>query len=318
VALNFERSPVDVEPNERQDDADEVTGLVDPSSDEILSWKLDGIHSRRCLPFEVALFSALVMGKVTTQQPNAGTDPNVYRHWLERDLTSPALKSVTLIEKDGTNQNQYTGIYGKSIKIIGERNAFIKLEAEFGGDGKRSTSNAAKPSGVSESYLRFGDVEFTRGGSLSGTVAAGTLSVSGGTSFKADLRSFEASISNNAVPVYEMGDNSGYVTRVERGDRYDYGLSAVLEMQDQGHQSGLENGTVYVLNIPLIGGTIAGGSGTYKYTVDLIFPKVVYLAGKKDRDGDSMIVNAEFKVLEDTTFGSAIVKVINTQSAYLN
>jgi hypothetical protein len=89
-------------------------------------------------------------------------------------------------------------------------------------------------------------------------------------------------------------------------------------MQDDAHKTGLINGTEYVLNIPIAGSVIPGGSGAFNYSVNLIFPKVVYRQAKKTRDGQELIVNAEFQVLEDPTYGSVIVQVINEQSSYLS
>ena len=320
TAFNFEGDPTDIEVNERRDNADEITGLNEPDTDEILNWKLDGSHIQRVLPHNIGQFIGMVLGKVTDDQPDVTNNSAVYRHWFERDVVNVNLPLFTLIENDGIATKQYKSIFGRTLKISGERNDFIKMEAGFGGMGQEESSGEGKPTVVAESYLRYGDAVFTRGGSLSGTVAEGTLAVGGGpTAFKVDLRSFEYSVDNQAIPIYEIGDNSGFVTRVERGDRFVHSLSAVFEMQDDSHKTGLLNGTTYVLNIPIIGAAITGTGtdGTLKYTVDLIFPKVVYEEAKKSRDGEMMIVNANFKVLEDSTFGSVIVKVINKQTAYL-
>ncbi len=320
TAFNFEGPPTDVEINEAQDNSDEVTGLNEPDSHEILNWKLDGSHQQRALPHNIAYFFGAVLGKVTSRQPDVTNNSGVYEHSFERDLVNVALPTFTLIENDGAATKQFAGIFGKTLKISGDRADFIKMEAGFGGMGKEEASAVVKPAVVAESYLRYGDVEFTRGGSLSGTVAAGDLAVGGGpTSFKVDMRSFEYSVDNQANPIYEMGDNSGYVSRVERGDKFVHDLKAVFEMQDDSHKTGLLNGTTYVLNIPIIGGAIGGANtnGALNYTVDLIFPKVVYTEAKKDRDGEAMIVNANFQVLEDSTYGSVIVKVQNKQAVYL-
>ncbi len=319
TAFNFEGAPTDVELNEAQTDLEEVTGSNEAIKHEILNWKLDGSHIQRAMPHNLAWFLGAVMGKVTSDQPNVGPDPTVYRHYFERDLVNVALPSFTLVEFDGIAKKQFTGIFGKTLKISGERTDFVKMEAGFGGMGKEESSAIAKPTVVAESYLRYGDVAFTRGGSLSGSVAGGDLAVGGSpTAFKADLRSFEWTIDNQAIPVYEMGDSSGYVTRVERGDSFSHDLKAVIEMQDDAHKTGLINGTEYVLNIPIVGGMIPGGSGTLNFTCDLIFPKVVYREAKKDRDGEMVIVNADFQVLEDSTYGTVIVKIVNEQSAYLS
>ena len=318
TAFNFEGPPVDIEINEVQTDENEVTGLNEPGRHEILNWKLDGSHAQRATPHNLAYFLACVLGKVTTQTPDAGNDPTVRRHWIERDLASVQSLVVTLIEFDGIAQKRFPGTYVKSVRVNGERNDFIKLEAELGGMGKEEASAIAKPTVVAESYLRYGDVEFTRGGSLSGSVASGDLSVGGSpTSFKADIKGFSWTIDNQANPVYEMGDSTGFVSRVERGERFTHELSALFEMQDDGHKAGLVDGTEYVLNIPIVGGVIPGGSGTFKFSANLIFPKVVYREARKGREGQVLIVNARFQVLEDPAYGSAIVEVINEQTGYL-
>lgn len=318
-AFNFEGPITDVSPNEVQTDENETTGLNESSIQEILNWKLDGSHQQRAMPHNLAYFLALVMGKVTTDQPDNINDPTVYRHYIERDLVNIALPSVTMVEYDGIANKRYLGMFGKSLKMSGSRGDFVKLEAQFGGMGKEEANADSKPSVVGESYLRYGDVNFTRGGSLSGTVAGGDLAVGGSpTSFKADLQSFEWTLDNQAQTFYEMGDASGYVTRAERGDRFQQNLSAVLEMQDDSHKTGLVNGTQYVMNIPVTGAVISGGTDSFNYSCELIFPKVVYKEAKKDRDGEVVTVNAEFQVLDDATYGSVIVKVINEQTAYLS
>jgi hypothetical protein len=318
TAFNFEGPPMDIEINEAQTDENEITGLNEPGEHEILNWKLEGSHSQRATPHNLTYFLSAVMGKVTTETPDAVNDPTVRRHWIEREIGNVALPSLTLVEFDGIAKKRFAGIFMKSVKITGERNDFLKLEAQMGGMGKEESSAISKPTVAAESYLRYGDVEFTRGGSLFGSVAGGDLAVGGSpVSFKGDLRSFSWTIDNQAIPVYEMGDNTGYVSRAERGDRFTHDLSAGFEMQDDTHKTGLINGTEYVLNIPITGGVIPGGSGAFNFSANLIFPKVVYREAKKDRDGQSLIVNAEFQVLEDTTYGSTIVKVINEQTGYL-
>jgi len=101
TAFNFEGDPTDIEVNNRQDNADEITGLNEPDSDEILNWKLDGSHTQRGMPHNIAQFIGMVMGKVTNDQPDVTNNSAVYRHWFERDLVNVSLPSLTLIENDG-------------------------------------------------------------------------------------------------------------------------------------------------------------------------------------------------------------------------
>lgn len=318
-SFNFEGEPTDIEVNAQETNESEVTGYNEPTAKEILNYKLDSSHEQRALPHNIAQFLGMVMGKVTTDKPDNVGNAAVYRHWFERDLTNVALPSFTLIENDGIATKQFTGIFGKTFKLIGARGDFIQMVCEFGGMGKEEASAVTKPAQIVESYLRYGDVDFLRGGSLTGTVAGGDLAHGSGTSFKADLRSFEWMIDNQAEAIYELGDSSGYVSRVERGDRFVQTLNAVLEMQDDSHKTGLTAGTEYVISIPIVGSAITGvdTDGSLFYTAEIILPKVVYRGAKKGRDAEKMIVNAEFEVLEDTTHGSAIVKVQNKQVAYL-
>ena len=133
TAFNFEGPITDVQPNEVQTDENETTGLNEPSIQEILNWKLDGSHQQRAMPHNLAYFLALVMGKITTDQPDNTNDPNVYRHFIERDLANITLPSVTMVEYDGIANKRYSGMFGKSLKMSGSRGDFVKLEAQFGG-----------------------------------------------------------------------------------------------------------------------------------------------------------------------------------------
>jgi hypothetical protein len=317
-AFNFEGPPTDIEVNDAQTNEEEITGLNEPSTYEILSYKLDGNHKQRAMPHNLAFFVGLVMGKVTTLTPDAGGNATVRDHFFERDLVNVDLPPVTMVEFDGITAKQFPGIFGKTFKLSADRSGFVQMECDFGGMGKEESSAISKPTVIQESYLRYGDVEFTRGGSLSGTVADGDLAVGGGpTSFKGALKNFEWTLNNNAKTIYEMGDNTGFVTRVERGDRFSQDLSGVFEMADDTHKTGLINGTAYVLNIPIVGGVIPGGTGAYNFSGNLIFPKVVYKEAKKEIEGHDVIVNTSFQILDDATYGSVIFKITNEQAAYL-
>lgn len=86
TAFNFEGDPVDIEINNDQDNGEEITGLNEPDAHEILNYKLDGTHQQRVTPHNIAQFLGMVLGKVTDDQPDAGGNSSVYRHWFEREL----------------------------------------------------------------------------------------------------------------------------------------------------------------------------------------------------------------------------------------
>jgi len=114
-----------------------------------------------------------------------------------------------------------------------------------------------------------------------------------------------------------MGDGSGFVSRVEMGDRFQNELTAELEMQDDTHKSALLSGAPFVLNIPVTGSVIPGGTGAFNFLCDIVFPRVVYREAKKDVDDQALVVKAGFQVLEDPVYGSVIDKVVNEQPGYL-
>ena len=315
-AANYESEFMNIKAANRIDDTEEMTGYEEATEDDILTLEGGGQHNRRLLPHEAAFFLGSCLGKITSDQPDIGNAPNTHRHYVERNLTDPKPLAFTMIEDNGATKNQYQATAARSVKITGERAAFAKMSVELITKGQEETSVEADPGLIDgESYLRFGDIEFQRGGSLSGTVALGTLAVAGATSFKSSLKSFEASINNGAEAINEFGDPSGYATRFEFGDRKEHTLSAELEFQDDDHGDALVSGAEYVLNIPIIGATI---EDVQKYTLNLFYPKVVYEEVSKSRDGNKLIVSAKFKVLEDATYGSFIAEIINKQTAYLN
>lgn len=314
-SANYESEFMNVNPSNRMDDTEEMTGFEEATQDDILTLEGGGQHVRRLLPNEAAFFLGSCLGKITSAQPDNIGAPLVWQHYIERNLTTPKPKAFTMVEDNGATKNRYQATIARSVQIVGERGNFAKMTVELASMGQEEDSVEADPGLITgESYLRFGDIEFQRGGALSGSVAAGTLAVAGGTSFKSELRSFEASVNNGAEAIHEFGDASGFVTRFEFADRKEHTLTAELEFQDDGHADALRNGTEYVLNIPIIGATI---ETTFKYTINLFYPKVVYEEVSKSRDGNKLIVSANFKVLEDTTFGSIIVEIMNKQTAYL-
>lgn len=319
TAFNFEGELTDVEINNRLDDSNETTTLNEASSDTILSLKLENTHQQRATPHNISQFIGMVMGSVTADQPDVVGNSAVYRHWFERQ-TAVALNSFAMVEHDGVAEKVFTGIFGKSLKISAERDDFVNIEFTFGGSGQEASASDGKATVVSEGYLKAGDVDITRGGTITGTVALATLAVgSSPTSYTSELVSFEYNIDNDAQTIYEMSNATTYVSRVERGDKFIQTLSTVFEMQGDEHKTPLIAGTEYVLNIPIVGSSITGTNtdGTQYYTVDLIFPKVVYMEGKKTTDGERVLVEATWKILEDATYGSVIVKTINKQTAYL-
>jgi hypothetical protein len=407
--LNFEGDPSEVMAKDQFDNADEITGSNEMTSLEILTRTVEVTHSQRAIPHNLSLFFALCMGKVTTDQATNGAASGMYRHYIERDLTTIVSKAVTMWEFDGLAQKVFHAMACKSAQITGERSGFCRVDAELIGRGSETVTSESKPAQVAEKYLRYGDVTMYRGGGLTGSVGAGSVAyatasvgavafggsrlddaTSGGTytgeesetvtveidatgtpdtfkwkrgngayttgvsitagaitladgititfaattghtladawtfavvGTKTDLSaktvSFSYKIDNGLEPVYELGDQTFFATRFERAGRFTHALSVQFELEDQEHHDKLltvlGQPDPMVLSIPIVGEAVS----TLFYQAKFWFPRVRYLKSTKGRDGDKLILNAEFQVEEDATYGSVIIETANKVAGYL-
>jgi hypothetical protein len=407
--LNFEGEPTEAKPLESFNNADEITGSNEMTSLEVLTQTVELTHSQRAIPHNLSLFFAMCMGKVTTDQDTNGAAAGMYRHYIERDLTTIVLKPVTMWEFDGLAQKVFHQVACKSVSLTGERSGFCRVDAELIGRGSETTTSESKPAQASENYLRYGDVTMYRGGGFTGTVACGSLAYAsasisadtfggsgldditvGGTysgeesetiyfeidatgapdtfkwkrgngawttgvnvdssavtindgitvlwaattghtlgdqwtavlvGTKTDLSaktiSFNYKIDNGMTPIYELGNQTRFASRFERAGRFEHSLSVRFELEDQEHHDKLLNTLgqpdPMAMSIPIVGDAVS----TLFYQCKLWFPRVRYMSSTKTTDGHKLVVDAEFQVEEDATYGSIIVETANKVSAYL-
>jgi len=173
--LNFEGEPSEAKPLEMFDNADEITGSNEMTSLDVLTQTVETVHSQRAMAHNISLFMAMCLGKITTDQDTNGAAAGMYRHYIERDLTTLVLKAVTMWEFDGLAQKVFHAVACKSVQIVGERSGFCRVDAELVGRGSETVTSETKPSQAAENYLRYGDVTLYRGGGLTGTVGAGSI-----------------------------------------------------------------------------------------------------------------------------------------------
>lgn len=316
--LHFEGQPASVKAAGIHTNEEEINGLVGVTERDVLTKALEFTHEQRAMPMNIALFGALCLGKVTTDQPDAGGEPNAYRHYLERDLTTLEMKSVTMIENDGVQQKEYPGVVCKTLAIIGERGGFVKINAGLMGDGAESNDATSKPTQEAESYLRFGDVTIKRGGTMSGSVAGGNLSAGSGTDISAKVREFNFLIDNQGEAEYHFGNSDKAVDAMRYGKRWLYELSMTVEMEDTTYHDAMLASTEYVIDIPIVGGVIAGGAGAENYKAIIYLPKVQFDVEKISDDKGIVLANLTATILEDATYGDCIIEIRNAKSAYLN
>ncbi len=301
--LNFEGDPMEPETDQHWVNDNEVTGELLPTKHRLLTKKLAGKHKTKAFPHLVGLFASMAMGKDT---PTVVGTTTAYQHKLEIDKTVVELPTRTMVENDGDTQHRYPGVACVGFTLSGQRGGFVEFEADLVGRGSEEVDATVKPVHVDETYLAYGDVTLTKGGVYDGT------EVTGGASLNASLKSFKLAFKNNGKGVYIMGDSSGLVGSIRRGQKYEVDFEAELELEDQSHRTDLLAGTEFVLALPIVGGI---ANDTAKYTVEVILPRVIYREAKKGVDDGILKLAAKFGVLADATYGGLILNVINLQQA---
>lgn len=162
------------------------------------------------------------------------------------------------------------------------------------------------PSRVNESPLEIASTIFNIGGKWSGSA------FEGGRTLSAEIKSLEHTFNNNGEVQYVPGAGGTYGGRYMRGGRTQT-IKLDRELREfimQKHM--LDNDTfgIYLL---------ARGAlydATYYYQAEYIFPKVAVLKAPLSVDGKRLAEAGDLQVLEDDTYGSAIVTVQNLQSKY--
>lgn len=299
----FTGEPMEPEADQFYSNTDEITGEVAPTVHRLLSKKLTGKHKSKANPHLVGLFASMAMCKDTATVVATTT---AYRHKIEVDKTVVELPYRTMIEHDGFVQFLYKGVSCGGFQLSGQRNGFVEIEADLMGSATEAIDATAKPARIAESYLTYGDVNFQKGGTFDGSA------VTGGTSLSASLIDFTVSFKNNYLGKHLMGDNTGKMGRIQRGQKYDFGFKAKFELEDQTHRTDFLAETEFVGYLPLIGGV---ANATANYGVEVIFPRLVYKAAKKGVDEGTLTLNAEFEVLSDPTYGAMLLLVTNLQTA---
>lgn len=301
--LYFEGEPMEPEPDTVYVNDGEVTGELLPTVSQLLNRKFTGKHKSKAFPHLVALFASQAMGKDTPTVVGATT---AYKHKLEIDKTVVELPLRTMIENDGNSQSRFLGVGCTGFTISGQRGGHVDFEADLIGSGAEAADATAKPARVAESYLTYADTKLIRGGTFDGTA------VTGGVELSAPLMSFKFGFKNNGAGKHLFGDASGNYGSIRRGSKYEVELEMELELEDSSHRTALLAGTEYVFSIPMVGGT---ANGAAKYTVEAIFPRVVYREAKKGVDDGTLKLAAKFNVLSDPSYGGFILNIINLQSA---
>lgn len=287
TSLNFEGKPSRVIPNNDWVNTDENTGEIGPTIHQIINWIMEGEHNQKVSSHQVALIAALALGQVST----SGSSP--YTHEITVKIANKLLPCRTMVEHDGRALRQYTGVICPEFTLEGARNDFVKMNAPLLGTGRNSVSAISRPTKLVENYLTYGNVNFLKNGA---------------TQMNAEMQNWKFSFNNNAKPIYEQNDDSGYVTRFERGANIDVGLEATIELIDDTHLADMQAGSDTEILITLDGGA--------SNRIEIELPKCRYKRVEPDVDDDTLIAKCEWQVLQDTSNGWVNIRVHNTQTAY--
>jgi hypothetical protein len=220
------------------------------------------------------------------------------------DSTTGQLRTMNLIEKEGSTIVQYSGLVCPSLKVMFKRGAWVEFEAPIHGfkatqaSSILTTNAQMKAIRVAESYLKHNDVQFKRGTTYTANNST-TLDVLGGTvtSWHAKMISGELNVGDEVEKQWQMGDTTKYVSKLEPTKAIAE-LSAVFEADATTEwQDFFEAETEFGIEIPIEGATIAGG--TAKYTCTFDFSRVRVASVETGEDSGKLTRVVKFHILAD-------------------
>ena len=162
------------------------------------------------------------------------------------------------------------------------------------------------PSRVSESPLRLSEATLNFGGAWTGSA------FSGGKTMTAEVNSIEHVVNNDMGIEFTFGGGGAYAARAFRKGRAQT-LKLDRELRDFVLQQHISDNDTVGLQIVCTGAEFATGEN---YEVKLTFPKLGVLAAPIATKDKLLAEAGDLKVLEDDTYGSIIVEVLNQVATY--
>lgn len=162
------------------------------------------------------------------------------------------------------------------------------------------------PARVDETPLRVAGVTLNVGGKWSGSAFAG------GRSLSAEVKQIEWSFNNNLEVQFVPGGSDTYASRAIRTGRAQK-ITLDREFREFIMQQHIADNDTFGLYIKAEGALY---DETYKYQVEIVFPKVAVIAAPLSVDNKRLAEVGDLQVLEDATYGSVVVMVQNLQDAY--
>ena len=163
------------------------------------------------------------------------------------------------------------------------------------------------PARVVESPLRVAEMSFNLGGAWNGTAFVG------GKAMGAELRNIQCSLSNNSKVSFVPGGGGSYASMHERGGRKQT-IKVDRSFRDFIFQQHIKDNDQLGCYIKCLGSEFDTG---HNYQVEIIYPKLGLLSAPISVSDKKLAESGDFVVLEDSTYGSVIVRVKNLWAGYV-
>lgn len=167
---------------------------------------------------------------------------------------------------------------------------------------------ATLPGIVTESPLRVTNLLINYGGTWNGTTLLG------GRTLGAEVNSLEYDLTNNVLleQLPTSGGSPLYANFMGRGDRTQT-IKLDKQLRDFILQHTAQNLEYFAVRATLTGSSFATGQN---FAVDLVWPQCAVVQNQIKVDGKILAEAGDFKVLQNTTYGSMIATVTNQASGY--
>ena len=166
---------------------------------------------------------------------------------------------------------------------------------------------AAFTAKIQEVPLRVSELTVVVGGKWNGTT------FSGGRTVSSEISNLEWKFANNLEIEFVPGAGGSYASRCFRPAR-EQTLTIDRQMRDAIMQQLTIDNEEFGIRVLCEGALY---DATYKYQVEIIFPQLAILSSNPGVDGKVLSESNEITIMEDATYGSAIVRVQNLQTAYM-
>jgi len=162
------------------------------------------------------------------------------------------------------------------------------------------------PARINESPLEIASTIFNVGGAWNGTAFVG------GRSLSSEIKSLEHTLNNNGEVQFVPGAGGQYGGRYMRGGRMQT-IKLDREFREFIMQRHIIDNDTFGIYVKAQGALY---DATYYYQAEYVFPKCAVLKAPISVDGKRLAEAGDLQVLEDDTYGSAIITVQNLQPSY--